>query len=224
MPIARVQAEFSVTSGLPKDKIVNVWHFEVSDYGSTAMEVLAERIRDFYVLDEAGSQAAPLYTYMSTWVVSAGHHVKVYDVGATPGSPPIVDEAFDFVSDVRTDSTYRGLPEEVACCLSFRNEGSLAVNPKHRRGRIYFGPLNIKALDAFTVGERSNPGTTFLTDMASAGLILKSKDDLDGELVVYSPTMATGFGVDRFWVDNAFDTQKRRGPEATARTYFPPIS
>lgn len=52
----------------------------------------------------------------------------------------------------------------------------------------------------------------------------KLKDEADASLIwqwrIWSPTNNNSVLIDNGWVDNAWDTQRRRGVEATARTIF----
>ena len=129
-----------------------------------------------------------------------------------------------------------GLPSEVAVCVTMAGIGrdvaaveapdgadpGVAIDrPKQRRtGRIYIGPLNTFTLEVVSGVVR--PGPDFI---ATANSALRQLDDSirtatsgDGFLAVWSRADAAMYEVVESWIDNAFDTQRRRGEGSTART------
>jgi hypothetical protein len=118
-----------------------------------------------------------------------------------------------------------GLPDEVACCLSYRHfPYDAGINPQSQRGRIYFGPLNPDAFEGSGGGDEWNtpprPATAFKNILAAAASDLEDANDADNTWIVYSRVLDQGFAVTDGWIDNAFDTQRRRGVAATARTLW----
>jgi hypothetical protein len=94
-----------------------------------------------------------------------------------------------------------------------------ASRPKQRRtGRVYVGPLNTIA-SATTGTSRPTAGiiTHFLeaVDVLNADLISLSNGEALG---VWSRSDATVRALEAVSIDNAWDTQRRRGVAATART------
>ena len=98
-----------------------------------------------------------------------------------------------------------------------------------RRGRIYLGPLAAVAADSST----GRPNTSFVTAIKNAAAAYLASVTTDGTFtwVVHSHTTGASPGtydetgnsvtVNQGWVDNAWDTQRRRGMAPTTRSAFP---
>jgi hypothetical protein len=119
------------------------------------------------------------------------------------------------------------LPNEVALCLSLKADIPSGVDPSSRKGRIYIGPLraNPGGSPAYVSGcdpATGRPPATLMATMISAAESLS--DEIAGlaswDWGVYSPTLDTFSEIKGGWVDNAMDTQRRRGIGTTARTSF----
>jgi len=214
MATARVDVVFQGVSGLPKDQYVNVWYFNGAP-GVPAADVAGQAfglLNQFYHIT-LGSYLSP----------AVGTHVNMtaYDMAAaTPR--PIINTA------VMTMSAFPGtaLPEEVALCLSYYTDRNL---PSHR-GRIYLGPLNNGAMS----GSPSRPVTALRSAMAAAGRDLIQGVTSSAGLVVSGPVgivpgiawalhsvkLGTFIAIAHGWVDDAFDTQRRRGCAPTTRTIY----
>jgi len=63
-----------------------------------------------------------------------------------------------------------------------------------------------------------SPPTVTVTEIAPRSLLAPTETAGGWDWVVYSPTNGNTVNVDNGWVDNAFDTQRRRGLAVTART------
>jgi hypothetical protein len=109
-----------------------------------------------------------------------------------------------------------GMPEEVAICLSYYATPASGESPARRRGRIFIGPLSQTAFDSSSVGTFSTPDPTARAAIASAAAVLADQSEAF-QWAVYSPTDQIARQIIGGWVDNAFDTQRRRGRRATTR-------
>jgi len=137
------------------------------------------------------------------------------------------------------------LPREVAAVLSYQ-DGTSGISedvpggpvgpagdthPAARhRGRIYVGPLNNAALGAGANGPGLN--VSFRTAATQAARQLtENMTNLDLSGIIGTGTMLANWGIwsrkdhiirgiEHGWMDDAFDTQRRRGIKATARTTF----
>lgn len=109
------------------------------------------------------------------------------------------------------------LPTECAIVLSFQAEPISGLPQARRRGRIYLGPLSKSTVD--TDGMVTDAA---VAAFANAGRLLLDASDAaaDWTWAVYSPTDGTGANVANGWVDDSFDTQRRRGRKATSRSLF----
>mgnify|MGYP003291548350 CR=1 FL=1 len=196
------QVSLQGDSGLPTDRFVNTWHMTDTDGADFVTAMF-----NFY---EA------LGPYIGTTVGRGdnhGHTVKVFDLADPEPRVPIhVENDFYFGGAVPSAAN---LPTEVAACLSFHSGyESGAVNAR-RRNRVFIGPLNLSTVadDAF---DSPRPSSGFITDLLDAAEALF---ELGAPLMAtYSPTdNAARWPVVLAWVDNAFDTQRRRGPDPTTR-------
>lgn len=159
------------------------------------------------------------------------------------GFPPLHTEVYDHVGRVLTAS--KNLPSEVALCASFKNMASGAVPPAQRRGRMYWGPLLDSAMAPDeAVTEYSRPSVYIRTLLFDAATWLAGPHAA-GQLVIYSrpfagrdaitaearaaaggpakalPALAPRNGaiypVTDVWVDDEWDTVRRRGLRASTR-------
>lgn len=121
------------------------------------------------------------------------------------------------------------LPNEVAITLSLEADltgvperGPNKTRPaQRRRNRKYLGPLNVTNM------ELTEPTTSeqFVSASSRTSILTAYKarmvDDMRGSgwrPVVFSKTDWSEHPVVYSWIDNAFDTQRRRGNDATLRT------
>jgi hypothetical protein len=217
----RAQCVLQGVSGLPKDEIVNTFHF-VADEGTGWEANIAGHLEDFYAAFGAN---------LSAQVDRSGAVVKVYDASLAAPNPPLFTEAI-------TIPTIAGstidLPGETALCCSFQAPIVSGLSQRRRRGRVYCGPL------CTSIGDEMTPDGTILGLIVDAGesLIAATSylDNAQLNWAVFSPTNAGGWylpggsgppnmpasvsPVANGWVDNAWDTQRRRGLAPTARTTF----
>lgn len=243
MAILRAQAVFQTPSGLAKDKIVNTFHFEgPSDSGSWA--TIANSVRAFYESGTGITGGSPVGSFLSSILKTLD--VFVYEVPGIlgengrelPSGPPVwadLGVANQFGSMSRQNPT--NMPNEVAVCVSYQGTPAPGVVQSRRRGRIYFGPLNLAARADGTDGPR--PSSTLTSRLGEAYSRLTADVDPEVEAVIYSrpfagralvprvdrpdlpalaPRPGTTVGIDQLWVDDEFDTQRSRGLRRTGRT------
>lgn len=207
-------------SNLPEDRYVTTWHFISSDAGAgivwaDTFQAVALRVHEFMQACQGllstlaigtGFKPTSVYGYNPDVAKPRPRHVKT-----TP-------------SEVNGGSMLSGLPNEVAACVSFHD-----ANVAGQRGRIYFGPLSSSVLNATIPGDAQLAAASRLTlGNAAAALrdkntnaarwAVKSVSRKDGSITRDNPVYRT---IKSGWVDNAFDTQRRRGVKATERHVFP---
>lgn len=160
--------------------------------------------------------------------------IKLYDLtGHLDGSPhgsPMIQDTFTMPGP-GTDTT---LPEEVALALTLRASGwaEAAVEvpdgpdagpevdrPRARHtGKIYFGPFTTDSLVLGT-GEKARP--TLGTRTVILDAVERENDNLLASghtLCVWSRKFAGLVPITDIQIDDAWDTQRRRGPDPTVRT------
>ena len=202
----RAQVIIKTDDAVSENYVTNSWCVEAADFPSESE--LQEYTDDFKAFYDA------MRTYFGNTVAQNGHEVKWYDLTqATPPNYPITTQTFNLTSNPGTD----GMPSEVALCMSFQGEKVPGFPQRRRRGRIYFGPI------VSTASAGGRPTTAIITALANAGAALGAAlptSTNPGQLSVWSTSDAAAVEVTNGWVDNAFDTQRRRGIDPTTRTTF----
>lgn len=252
MTILRAQVVHKHRSGLPRDNVVNTFHFSTAAYTEASAETLAERVRDMYTT-VVGANATALQSWFADSIALVGHEVRVYpideDTGLDergPGQPPVWIETFDHIG--RNLVAGMSLPAEVALCLSYKNSTPSGVPPAQRRGRVYFGPFvekgDVLAEDAtLHIGR---PSALLQTELLECGKWLKNhandatnvwgvfsrpfegrpeitaqaRKDAGGPFRALPALPARGgafYDITDLWVDDAWDTVRRRGERAASR-------
>lgn len=209
MAIYLTTVTFDHDSGLPENQIVNTWHVSGDLNGGETL--IAASFADFYG-EAATGQLNTIMARMSSVLTGTGV-VRMYDLADVVPRVPILEYEFAGFTPGGT-----ALPSEVACCLSFKAAPVAGVNAARRRNRVYIGPL---AESARISGTEPRPLGTFRADLFIA--LQNLKDEIEthstglATLVGYSPTDGIPWTIAEAWSDDAFDTQRRRGEDATSR-------
>lgn len=150
--------------------------------------------------------------YFSNKIAGTGHEVKFYEMPGLTPNYPFEERTFDLNSAPTGDS----LPQEVALVLSFQGSRSAGFPMARRRGRIYVGPLKS------TTSTDGRPTSGVISGLVTAAE--EFGDDIKAipghQWCVWSTVDADMVPIVSGWVDNAWDTQRRRGVTATSRTTF----
>lgn len=204
-------------TGLPEDVIVNTFHMiftgpvlpTVTDYGNAA-----DNFKTFYDAIYATDVRAP-------WVTSL-YTIKAYSLWLTP---PHVPAFVATRSNGSVAASAGQAPPEMAICLSMKANYVSGVAQSRQRGRIYLG--------GFAAPLSNGTGTSFPSvasatriRICNAAAALKTNMAADSwTWVILSPTQVKAgggaqetFDVAGGWVDDAPDTQRRRGNDPTARS------
>jgi len=215
----RAQVSLESESGRPEDASMNVFHFWslTSDLEAATADISAA-IQTFYASIEA------IYC---TNTITGDYHMKMYDL-ADPEPRAVIFEG-DGATLTTTDGD--GLPTECSICVSFGGAPGSGLNPRRRNGRLYLGPLSN--------GVTSTIDGSVIVAAPTVSLISAAAEELIGApyltfaWAVFSPTTAGAqpwdeatleaatTWVTRGFVNNSFDTQRRRGTVETSRTTFP---
>lgn len=204
----RVMFIGSAQSGLARDSIVNTFHFVGAGTYAADAPVALNKIQQFYV--SPAPSADPVGAFVSPWIKRPAE-LRSYDLDT---DKPRVPTSQFFTLPTGTTS---GIPEEVAVCLSFAGAVPPAVTAR-RRGRIYLGPLSTGAADFASSTHMARPSDQVIAALAFAAARMATDDTggVDWSILSTRPTQ-NFVKVVGGWVDNAFDTQRRRGPDATQR-------
>lgn len=192
-------------SGMADDVYVNNFTFLADDNVVTAADDISAALIDFY--DTSGPNRA-INEYRGRGVADL-MTFKIYKLSDLKPRVPIVRTH----TTTKVKSSTLLWPEESAVCISF------SAAPPHtprRRGRVYIGPLNgsVCVEENVTGIMRVTPGVQ--QDFSAAAVRLANHVDA-GWLIHSTIGGGTFAAVETGWVDNAFDTQRRRGPDASNR-------
>lgn len=216
----RAQVTLPAGSGIPADDAVNTWYFQSAglDAAGTAADAQTKLNTFYQAIDgqmlSSGTIIGPLRT-------------QYYDLTDPTPRVPILESTITV-----TLAAGAGFPTEVSICLSFQGDVVSGQPQARRRGRVFLGPLD--ADSSTTASGRVTVNTTVLSALGAAAEALEGGTLLtEAVWSVFSPTTAgpapwsegvleTAFTVvTNGWIDNAFDTQRRRGGEATLRELWP---
>lgn len=155
-----------------------------------------------------------LYKYMSNHIDFTQARIKLYNFSDPEPRAPFYDALMG--GTWGSPSATTALPSEVSLVASFAAAPASGETAARRRGRIYLGPLNTDAQIATTLTP-SRPTAAFIHDVAVACDRMATTDDADAQWVVHSRANNAWYTIVSGWVDNAWDTQRRRGVAATSR-------
>ncbi len=178
---------------MPEDRFVNTFYYSSSSSLVADADALETK---FNLL----LQTAFFDNRISALVVS--YQIKVYDFAdPEPRVPEVRD--LTWIPNVTGPG-----PAEVAVCLSYYS----GQNLPRKRGRVYLGPIGYAFMQAGTTGRILAATTTDVIEVASvlkgtAARTWMQRSQTTGELSE----------ITNVWVDNAWDTQRRRGIAADLR-------
>lgn len=212
--LMRAVVTIPLTGGVPEDFITNTFYFDGDDGNSDAEYFTAVQtlLTDFYqAIDEPVFPAS----------VDTPATVKIYDM--RDPEPRLPEGTFNIALDPTASAPF---PGEVALCLSFQAAQVSGVNPARRRGRVYIGPINSTGADV--VSGQNRPNSAIIDALCDAAAAMENGEPMTVGSVkwaVYSPTTDASSSIDDAfndvvdgWVDNSWDTQRRRGTDPSSRT------
>lgn len=136
---------------------------------------------------------------------------RVYDM--EDAKPRVIRGQSVFNSGLNTASVAG--PREVALCLSFFSVRNLP----RQRGRLYVGPWQKGNMD-------ERPSATIQAQVQALAVGIGNLGGIDVDWTILSPasplkkppqTQAITYKVTDYWIDNEWDTQRRRGLRSTGR-------
>lgn len=187
----------------PENIAVNTWHCDALSLPGGYVDFVEDLTTFYQAIDS-------LY---SSLVDNASATLTTYNMTDPKPRAPV---------DVRTIGSFtKGsgtLPTEVAVCLSFQGERVSGEDQARRRGRVYIGPLSSTVMASDSIYIDSGDRDTLAN--AAGALVFASDASITYKWCVYSPTNEDLVTVNNGWVDNAPDTQRRRGIPSAARTLW----
>lgn len=197
------QVILTTTDNVAENYITNLWHFSANgpgDLGNITTQLVA-----FY------NTCRP---HLSPLLNQNGHRIKYYDMADPKPRNPVAEVTWNLGAAL-TGTT---MPPEVSLCLSYQAARISGEAQARRRGRVYIGPLNINS-----IAPSGRPTSTVLAAWDTAGTALLAASVAASVWKwKQASTVSLGFAdVANGWVDDEFDTQRRRGRKSTSRLVFP---
>lgn len=230
--LMRAQVTIPLDSGIPEDATVNTFYFD-GDEDLDGIATDADYHNNVFASLSA-FYAAIGGLFPST--VAGTATVKIYDMRDPLPRQPEFEDVLTFTPAVANPH-----PNEVALCLSFQAVAQSGQLQRRRRGRVYLGPVADDVGTTAIIASQSRPALSLRQIVADAADEMKQRDlpvGIGGSVrwAIYSRTTDLGVGspalpgtsiddafhdVDNGWIDDTWDTQRRRGAAATARVVFP---
>nr|CRY95156.1 hypothetical protein [uncultured prokaryote] len=213
MGLAVVQVRIPHRNNLGKDDAINTFAFTTLNPVEDAAEGIATKLKDFYNAPY-GVGSVPLKDFYSGEMNMANCWIRVYNWEDAKPRVPVLDTNLG-VTAASVLNTYN-MPGEVALCVSFAGEPESGTIAARRRGRIYLGPFNFGA----STGELTNssrPATNLVSAAVGASAALEMATPIGSVWAVHSRKDNDFVQIQNGWVDNAWDTQRRRGVQATTK-------
>lgn len=198
-------------TGLPRDVTVNTFAF-VQDDVADCPEVF-DRLEEFYN-DDAPTDA--ICRFLSPAIDRNPNiaRIEAYRLSDSPPRVPVATRLWQLGVQKSGDP----LPAEVALCASFQAPAVSGFPQARRRGRIFLGPFVDAANDDVVSVGRSVPSSDLIETVANASERLAAYWTVGGpNWAVWSRRDDTMYEVTNGWVDNDWDTQRRREPSPTGR-------
>lgn len=216
---------FPYVTGLPADVSINTWAFKhegATDLVADANSI-HDRLENFY---------ESIMAYYSSRVDPSQVTFRTYNLADSEPRVPVYEEIKSLTGGTAANMDF---PSEVAMCLSFKALPVSGANARRRRGRVYLGPLQsstttdyYQVLGAMITATLNGADTNLAANTGDIIWSIYSKythyqvpvgDKYDPD--VHSPNNAllpqAFSSVHKFWCDNEWDTQRRRGLKASAR-------
>jgi hypothetical protein len=204
--IYRIMHIMHAADALAADDVVNTYHVVAPDtYDiSTGWTAVDTAIKTFYNFMLA-------YTSVD---YNAHRGIKWYNLADPQPRVPIHVIDYTYTGTIGTTSA----PHEVSLAVSFHAQIFSGDVGRRHRGRVYLGPFT--ALTASV----ARPGSSSVTAIAGAfdtmRLAIPSGTSSNVHLAVYSRKDNVAREVIGGYIDDEWDTQRRRGMRASSRTTF----
>lgn len=213
MPTYRAQIVIPHTNGIVADAITNTLHF--IDFVPQPLADLADDvtplIQTLYQQIYAGGQRAGNYM---AWNLA---EVNWYDLSQPT---PRVPYTLPLPLTITSAATF--VAPESSAVLSFQAPRVPGVPQARRRGRIYLGGLGNGFITSSAPGTSPYVTTAVVDAIGTAAEVFRNAvGATSARWAVWSPTDQAAYIITNGWVDNAIDTQRRRGTPATARSLWP---
>lgn len=207
-------------TGLSEDRVVNGWHY-VAPSGQPA-----QADYDNWAINYGNFMAA-LAPYLSPAFSRIPGSV-VQDFYKIPPEKALLGPPHHSqLGNLGGSTTGLAMPSEVALCLSL--DGTTTQDPEHgaggvrpasrKRNRVFLGPLNDDMNSTNPTTGESEPaaGTIDLINIAYAQHMVSAMINNGWIPMLFSKVAWALWPLLRAWIDNAWDSQRRRGTKPTVK-------
>nr|CRY97787.1 hypothetical protein [uncultured prokaryote] len=200
----------------PFDVQVTIWPTSnlLADASTNTWSVIAETVTDVEAFcDELETFYKSIVSLYPSLVRQDDHTIKAYSRLDPEPRATVYDTTFSFTGA----PSGVPIPPECAFVMSFQGDAGSGLQQSRRRGRVFIGPLKDAGL-----GTDGRPSSTIITTLKNAGqaLLTSSFAATDWKWTVHSSVNDNDVEITNGWVDNEYDTQRRRGRVATSRTTY----
>lgn len=226
MTILRCEVTMPFTTALPRDIAMNTFHWETSgDANDADYLAITSELDHFYNLpvdsDVPSADGLAVSQFLSR-ILSRSENAVTVTFSDAQADPAPVLAVTNFTLDNGSGFDADVLPQEVALCISYQATPLLPVPVRRRRGRVYMGPLNTNGVgEASTGGVDISVANTAIRNVFAEAASRMATGPTTVSWVVYSTVNDDSYVITEGWVDNAWDTQRRRELDATVRTTWP---
>lgn len=212
----RADVSIPYYTGLPTDVVVNTFHFNfpAGTPDEDNYDDLKVVLQEFYssVYGDASTHG------LSPWMRPGATTLKIYNLSDPTPRTPVYNETESWPM---TQSTGGALPTEVAICLSYQAPKVSGLSQARRRGRIYLGGWGYVNTEGTSTAFPKPTSAALAAIGDAAEVLLIHGADNGWYWNVWSRVNNSGAVVHDGWVDDAFDTQRRRGQAASTRNLWP---
>ena len=210
--VMRVDIRIPSFTNIPADTIVNTWHFDNTAFPVSDWDNVRDMLRDFYDAQSVGTFS--ITQFMTEESVQSEWSIAGYNLDDPEPRAPLYESSFEVTG---LNESAVPLPREVALVLSMQAEPVSGVPQARRRNRKYLGPFGINAL---ANDGRPSPNLRNVIAYSARDLLNAAQASASWGWRLYSPTTSQTMEPHDGWVDDAWDTQRRRGWDLTSRTLW----
>lgn len=214
MPIFLAQTTFPTTDGVAENYVSNTMHWSVDD--DADLPFVVDAIQTLYNTP-VGVAGKKIASYLAGSLSRQPNVVltRLYDLSDPKPRAPHYAEFWTLAAN---DASASDLPTEVALCVSWKGNPTDLAKQDNARNRMYLGPFIPDA----SGGRPARPISPFYATVQLAFQRLFDNNATPAAFywVAYSTKHDEAYDIASGWVDDAWDTQRRRGVQASFRALF----
>lgn len=211
MTICRATVTLPYVTNIPRDVATNTFWFDITLPDD--LEDVADRLVNFYNVPVPPATYG-LHRYLSQHISRSTNACTIEIYALTDPEPRIPRLTRQWTLAVSQASA--NLPNEVSLCASFQAPTSSGIPQARRRGRVYLGPF-ITAVNGSAGTDPGRPSEELITAANEACNRLAEGNEPGQIWGVWSRVGESFAEVTNGWVNNEWDTQRRRQPSPTSR-------